>query len=304
MDKAAATAAKAYADFALTAALRSARTYERYVQVVGCLARGQTSVEETTTRIAQAADSHLHNLSPSLTDLYGQLFTSLVSEHYLPPGGEHESSADSDETSSWAESLARQSAERDAAVVGELVEQLHKVATAELTAKEVLREAKTFFRTAPAARLSDAAEAWFGFLAGLETIRADLGNHCLEAVLDNIVPGAVDGDVLKLNAPAGSTANASLCIDNDHETPVDVYCSVSELRRADGINAAFPAAAEISPEQFTLAAGASCNLSVTVHLDADVYRSDTAYVGVLHIMRDQHTRTDIPLRITASSTPA
>lgn len=304
MDSAAVVAAKAYADFALTAALRSTRAYERYVQVVGCLARGQISVPQISACVEQVAASRQNEFSSSVTALYGALFSSLISGNYIPATGEFSVPPDVEEATSWTESLMRRSAARDAVAVGDYFERLSNVATGNIAAKEILRETKAFYRSTPAERLATAAKAWFEFLSGLETLRADLGEECLKTALEKVTPGPAGDGVLELDAPCGQTASGEIVLENEHEEPAGVRCEVSEFRRADGIGAAFPAAASVTPDDFTMAEGCSSAIRLTVHLDTGVYEPDTPYVGILRIVRDQRARTDVPIRITASRAPA
>lgn len=306
LDGAAAAAASAYAEYALTAALRSTRTYERYVQVVGCLARGQTSIETINACEEQVATSRLNDLSSAAASLYEALFVALLRNSYLPANGDFapteplDGSPDPANATSPIESLMRQAADRDAAAVSDFVERLGQVANGELQPKVALRDAKAFFRSAPAERLATAVEAWFEFLTGLETLRADLGDECLQAVLASVAPGPAGEGVLELDGPSGQTASGEIVLDNEHEQAATVRCSVGDLRRADGIGPAFAASARVTPDSFTMPRGSSSAVRVSVHLDADVYQPDTPYVGILCIERDERTRTDVPVRIVAT----
>ena len=304
MDSAAAVAAKAYADFALTAAFRSAHAYERYLQVVGCLARGQVSVEDVSRCMEQVAAARRTDLSSSVTALLGAFFTSLVGQHYLPTNRELGAPSDAADAASWSASLLNRAAARDAAAVGDFFARLGDVATGDRSAKEVLRDAKAFYRSAPADRLAAAAKAWFEFLSDLETLRADVGEESLKTVLERVIPGPAGDGVLELDAPAGQTASGEIVLENEHAETAAVRCDVSEFRRADGIGAAFCAALRVTPADFTVAEGGSSAVRLAVHLDANVYEPDTPYVGFLRIIRNQQARTDVPVRITASGTAA
>jgi hypothetical protein len=75
---------------------------------------------------------------------------------------------------------------------------------------------------------------------------------------------------------------------------------VTEIRRSDGVGAAFPPAIAITPEVLELDPGEERTISVSLQLVSERYEVDTPYTGFLYVTGDGDLRVEMRLRIVAT----
>lgn len=106
--------------------------------------------------------------------------------------------------------------------------------------------------------------------------------------------------VLRLGAPIGGIASASLTLANTREEQALIRCNVTEIRRADGVGPAFAPKIMSRQEVFDLAPGEEASMQLSLRLDEADYDAEALYVGALLITGLGKSRLEVPLRIIAS----
>ena len=105
---------------------------------------------------------------------------------------------------------------------------------------------------------------------------------------------------LKLTAPLGETASASMSLSNTQNDRAVIRCTPADVRRADGVGPAFVPKITLTPEALELGPGEEGSLRLSLRLDEAEYDADALYVGAVYITGHQESRIEVPLRITAT----
>jgi hypothetical protein len=136
-------------------------------------------------------------------------------------------------------------------------------------------------------------------------LRAEIEHDYLSGVVAAAErPATEEPFVLTLSGPSGSVARATLSIDNVREETAIIRCQIGDLRRADGIDAAFPARISVTPDSLELAPAEGGRLTLAVDLDNATFAPGKLHVGTLRIVGHGETPLDIPLRVMAIGEPA
>ena len=106
--------------------------------------------------------------------------------------------------------------------------------------------------------------------------------------------------VLNLSAALGESTSASLEVENSTEKQTTIQCSITDVRRTDGVGPAFAPNITITPETFDLAPGENGTLRISVQLDETDYDVGALYSGTLFITGQAELPVEVLLRITAT----
>jgi hypothetical protein len=202
----------------------------------------------------------------------------------------------------WFQRLTEYAGQLNARAMKVYQTHLSRVASGETTPEQLQRTMSEYLERRLPEHLRQAGQLYFQLLSDLNEVRATYEEDYLRGVLASIRrPGDTDAFALRLVAPLGSAAAASLSLTNTREERAQIRTRVTEVRRADGIGPAFAAKAAIVPEQVELAPGEEVNLRVSVLLDTADYDSGILYVGELQVTGHGEPRLDVPLRIMATA---
>jgi hypothetical protein len=106
---------------------------------------------------------------------------------------------------------------------------------------------------------------------------------------------------LDLVAPLGATTSASLSLTNTRTEPSVIRCEVTDVRRSDGIGAAFAPQVTIAPDHIQLGPGEETSLTMSLLLADGQFEPGPLYVGELHVTGHGTERLEVPLRIRATA---
>jgi hypothetical protein len=247
-----------------------------------------------------------------VADVYARFFAGLarlVAEPWLEPGQEqagvtgvdgqltNPQPIDEANPGSWFERLAAQALR----VSSDHVSAFHtNVASAAENSGPGAgrRRAAAAGRVEGAARLSRLTALYVDLIDGISEAASASEDEYLRGVLATAygtAPGTPGG--LQLEGQVGEAAEASLSIENTTGALAMIRCSVSPVRRADGIGPAFAPQAVVMPAHVVLHAGEDTQVRLQVALEAGSYEAGAVYVGTLHVHRDGDPRLDVPLRI-------
>jgi hypothetical protein len=181
---------------------------------------------------------------------------------------------------------------------------LTAVATGDKQPRDVRRAYAKQLNTSLATTMTRAAGAWFELLGALDEERGRFAQAYLVDVLRSVNPIGFHGDVVELSGPVNSHVSTSVTLDNTLAERALIHCAVGDIRRADGVGPAFIPDLVFTPEAIIVEGANEAELSLSLWLDDAVYVPQSAYVGSLHITRDDAPRLDIPLRITPTAPTA
>lgn len=137
---------------------------------------------------------------------------------------------------------------------------------------------------------------YFDLLREMADLNAALEHEYFTSLL---APGQPDTAAV-LTAPLGHAASAALTIENTRPEPASIFCTVSDLRRADGAGPAFNADATVNPDVLVLEPGSEATVQIALQLDPQHFDPDNVYVGAVHVSRQGEPSIDIPVRVVAT----
>jgi hypothetical protein len=154
-------------------------------------------------------------------------------------------------------------------------------------------------------RLKELGTRYFELLNGLSDLRSEYEEEFLSGVLASATrPGREAPPALELGAPLGGTTSTSLLLTNTRNQPAVVHCTVTDVRRIDGVGPAFPPEATFAPSGLEIPPHGEATLMLSLRLGESQYEPDVAYVGAVHIEREGEPLLEIPLHVTARPVPA
>jgi hypothetical protein len=143
---------------------------------------------------------------------------------------------------------------------------------------------------------------YFDLLNQLGRLRSEYEEDFLETVLARAKrPGQESPPAIDLTVPLGGSTSASLLLTNTRSGPALVRCTVTEVRRADGVGPAFPPDLSVAPDDLRIPPHGEALLTLSLRADEGDYDLGELYVGSVRIDRDGEHPLEIPLRINAVS---
>lgn len=257
--------ATAYAQYLMRATVASTHAMHLYEQVIKCVARRQVSPDMLQQSLMRVAMTRAPSSQTNVAAATGRFADALAAFNVT--------------NSTFFADLA-------------------DVAQGTKTPGEFRRASTKQYNSTLASALSSGARAWFELLGALDEERGRFAEEYLVDVLRRANPIGFHGDVVELSGPIDSELSTTLTLDNTLTDRAVIHCGVSDVRRADGVGPAFIPALVFAPEEVIVEGASDAQLSVSLWLDRAVYQTQSAYVGSLHISRDDAPRLDIPLRIT------
>jgi hypothetical protein len=257
--------ATAYAHFLLRAGVSSTHAIHLYEQAIGCVARRQISPDTLQNSLMTAAATRAAASQTNVAIAAARFIDGLSSVAGAPE--------------TYFADLAA-------------------VAAGTTQPSDFRRASTKQLNTTLADALTTGARAWFELLGALEEERGRFAQEYLISVLRRANPIGFHGDVVELSGPMNTRLTTTVTLDNTLSDRTVLRCTVSAVRRADGIGPTFTPALVFAPEEIIVEGADEAQLSVSLWLDSAVYQTQSAYVGSLHIARDDAPRLDVPLRIT------
>jgi hypothetical protein len=184
----------------------------------------------------------------------------------------------------WFRDLTIFAAAENARVTAMLRMVMEKVAAGELAPADVEQISSRFHAGHLPNSTSRLVELYLDLLTGLEEVHASFGEEFLRTVLGTAL---------------GEATSVRFAVTNTDPDPAVVACTLSGIRRADGIGPAFDPAVSTTPERLELAPGAEATVQLTFHADADHFQPGVPYDGVFRVASPTRTLLELPLRIRA-----
>jgi hypothetical protein len=303
-----------YTQYLTRATGQSARTLELYQEVLECVRRGAlapTALHTLSTGFAQARGT---DYAAKLAEVGFRFLRGLmeiggayareqaelaIPGAALPPIKPPQ--FDAADPMRWFGQLAEYASELNARAVKAYQAQLERVAGGQTTPTQLHQAASDYAARRLPDHLRQAGRLYFDLLNDLNDLRGRYEEEYLAGVLASADRQTNDAAfVLHLVAPLGGTASASLALTNTRETRAVIRCSVTDVRRADGVGPTFAPKITITPEALELKPGAEGSVRLSLELDPADYDADALYVGAVFVTGHGEPRLEVPLRITAT----
>jgi hypothetical protein len=305
-----------YAQYLMRAASQSAKTAELYQKVMDCVARGALAPTVFQDMLPGFAQARGAAYAARLAEVSTQFFSGMVQidtaySHELMeqvlPGFSAPSvpppQFDAVDPMTWYQQMSEYAGQLSAAAVTAYQSLLERVVAGELAPNRLQEASSDYMERRMPEHLRRLSGLYFDLLNGLNDLRAGYEEALLGAVLASAKePDHETFAALNLIGPLGGSTSASLQLANTRGVPAFIRCSVTDVRRADGVGPAFTPKIIIAPEVLELRPGEEASVVVSLRLDEAAYEADVLYVGAVHIARRGEPRVEVPLRITA--TPA
>ena len=297
-----------YARFLSGSLANTQKTLRLYQQTLECVAAGRlpaTVFQEYYPRFVQR---HGAAYGDRLTQLCARFMGQLVElnrRNALHTASEGEQLAspvfDPAAPARWFEQYAEFVGKLNARALEAYRKQLDQVAEGELSPEEAQRKiAEDMSRRLPY-YMHDAGQLYMQLMHDLDEIRGNYEEGYLGGILalaDESAKEAVTA--VTLQAPVGGMAFQSFTITNTTDARMPVRYVATEVRRMDGVGAAFAPRVAIDPEVLELEPGAEATVTFSLRLDADHYEVDVPYVGFLYFTSEGDRRVELQLRIVAT----
>ncbi len=194
-------------------------------------------------------------------------------------------------------------AARENARAAEMVRDLmNKAAAGELEPADIEQASPKFHAAHLPESTSQLVDLYLDLLSGLENVHASFGEECLRTLIEGSSGAAAHQEsAVEINARLGEATSICFAVTNTHPEPTAVACTLSGIRRADGIGPAFDPAVSTTPRRLDLAPGAEAAVELTIYADADHFQPGESYEGVFRIASATRTLLEFPLRIRAQA---
>jgi hypothetical protein len=202
-----------------------------------------------------------------------------------PPGLAKPPDVDVTDWMSWLTRLVEYADNEQSAQLAALRSALEQTADADADADTGTREPSA------ATMVTRLAALCFDVLAALDDVNAQLGKHYIDTVVPDDGPQAIE-----LSGASGEQVECRLVVSNDQADTATVQCTVTDVRREDGIGPAFEPATTISPPDLRLPPNGSALVTCSIRL-TDLFTAQATYVGELSVAVDTEPVLQMPVRI-------
>ncbi len=201
----------------------------------------------------------------------------------------------------WFEQYAEYAGQLNARAVKAYRRQLDRVAMGEITPEEVQQKVVSQMSRQLPEQMQQVGHLYFAMIDRLNEIRARYEEEYFLGILALAQRREQDIVVtLSLSGPLGGLAFASFSVTNSTSAKTPIHYVVTEIRRSDGVGAAFAPAIAIAPEVLELEPGEEQTISVSLQLVPERYEPDKSYTGFLYVTGNADLRVEIRLRIVAT----
>ncbi len=307
-----------YAQYLTRSTSQSAKSLELFQQVLECVARGQlapSALQDLLPGFAQARGAEHANKLTALSSRFfsglvqiGTLFLQEQAELVTPGIPTSEASPpqfDATDPVKWFQQLTDYAGQLSARAAKIYQSHLERAAAGDTAPSQLQQATSDYFARRLPVHLRKIGKLYFDLLNGLNEVLTSYQRDYLSSVLANANRGDKEAPfVLNLSAALNETASASLSLANTNPERAIIRCSVSDVRRADGVGPAFAPKVTITPDSLELASGEEGILRLSLLLDESDYDVDALYVGAVHVTGHGEPRIEVPLRIIATQSAA
>ncbi|MBS0431112.1 MAG: hypothetical protein JSS21_01715 [Proteobacteria bacterium] len=284
------------------------KTLRLYQQTLECVAAGRlpsTVFQEYYPRFVQR---HGPMYGERLTQLGAEFMRRLAelnqrnAVHATDPGdGVALPVFETSNPARWFEQYAEYVGRLNARALNAYRRQLDQVAGGELSPEDVQQKVAADMSRRLPFYLHDAGRLYLRLLRDLDELRGNYEEEYLGGILALAEePAKETVTAVALQAPSGGVAFQSFTISNTTDARVAVQYLATEVRRMDGVGAAFAPKVAITPEALELDPGEESEVTFSLQMEADRYEVDVPYIGFLYVTGAGDRRVELQLRIVAT----
>lgn len=202
----------------------------------------------------------------------------------------------------WFEQYAEYAGRLNAQALKAYRRQLDRIAAGELAPEDVQEKTATQMSQELPEYLQRVGQLYLNLVKELDELRGNYEEAYFEGILA-LANGSKDepANFVMLRGPLGGAAFASLTVTNTTEQRTAINYIATEVRRLDGIEAAFSPKVSITPEVLELGPGEETTITFSLQLEAGKYDAEVPYIGFLYITGDGDLRVEMQLRIVATN---
>jgi hypothetical protein len=301
----------AYAEYLKRVANQSSSTIDLYQQITDRIVRGELAPSAAQDLLSGFVRTRGAAYSDELAQLNARFFREMVRigsayahelgqavlpEAALPAAPPPE--FDANDPAGWFQDLTAYSQRLGTSIAATYQALVDRAVAGEIAPGQIQEAATEHMQQRLPEYLAELGRLYFELLNGLTELRVRSEQEFLSGVLDGTDGG--DAFVLELTAALGERATGSLSIANTRDELAQIRCHVTDIRRADGVDAAFTPDVAFAPDVLELAPGDEATLEVSLRLDEDRFEPDVPYDATLQITGHGEPRLEVPLRITAT----
>ena len=201
----------------------------------------------------------------------------------------------------WFEQYAEYAGKLNAQALKAYRRQLDLVAVGELTAEAVQEKTAAQMSQQLPVYTQRVGQLYVDLLKELDELRSSYEEDYLGNILA-LANGHESEPInfVMLSGPLGGVAFASFTVTNTTPQRTPIRYIATEVRRMDGVGAAFAPKVAITPEVLELGPSEEATISFSLQLDADRYDTEAPYIGFLYITGDGDLRVEMQLRVVAT----
>jgi hypothetical protein len=303
-----------YGEYIQRSIARAARAQELNREVIRRVAAGQLAPSTLDSHLGTFAAIHAlayseQVASTTVTFLAGLIRAGSAYAHDLvrivvpgavPPPGPSQPEFGPGQSADWFRDLTLYAAAENVRVTAMLRMVLERVEAGELAPAQVQQASSEFQAERLLHSTGHLVELYLDLLTGLEEAHAAYSEQYLRSLMDT-GPGVSARPVstADIEAVLGQPTSVRFAVTNTDPEPVAVECTLSEIRRADGVGPAFDPVAETIPRRIELRPGAEAAVELTIYADAGQFQPRTLYDGVFRVASATRTLLELPLSIRA-----
>jgi hypothetical protein len=305
---------RAYTQYLKQSSDQSAGTVELYQRLSDQMARGEIAPNAAQDMLMGFMHVRGTAYNDELNSLLMRFFTALVTvaTDYARELGDAvlpgirvpappEPPRDASDPAAWFAELGDYAQRLSRSIASGYRALLERAAAGEVSPEGVERTVAGHLQSRLPEYLVKLSQLYFEILTGLGELRLRAEREFLSGVLERSDPQAVEPLFeLRLEAPIGDEASASVSITNTRAGTAQIRCRLGEVRRADAVGPAFQPELRFSSDGLELPAGAETDLEVRLRLDPEHFEPGVVYVGSLEISGHGDELLEVPLRISAT----
>jgi hypothetical protein len=303
-----------YSEYIQRSIARAGRAQDLNREVIRRVAAGQLAPATLESHLSTFAAVHAFSYAEQVANItmaflvgliragsaYAHELVRVVLPGAVPPPELDAPEFERGKSADWFRDLTLFAAAENVRVTAMLRMVMEKVEAGELTPAEVQQVSSEFHAEHLLNSTSRLVELYLDLLTGLEEAHAAFSEQYLQSLMgaDHNRAAQLAG-AAEIDAVLGQSTSIRFAVTNTDPGPVVVECTLSEIRRADGVGPAFDPVADTTPRRLELLPDAEATVELRIHADASHFQPGTLYDGVFRVASATRTLLELPLRIRA-----
>jgi len=303
-----------YSEYIQRSIARAGRAQDLNREVIRRVAAGQLAPSTLESHLSTFAAVHAFSYSEQVANItmaflvgliragsaYAYELVRVVLPGAVPPPQIDVPEFEPGKSADWFRDLTLFAAAENVRVTAMLRMVMEKVQAGELTPAEVQQVSSEFHAEHLLNSTSRLVELYLDLLTGLEEAHAAFSERYLQSLMGTDHSGAAHpAGAAEIVAVLGQPTSIRFAVTNTDPGPAVVECTLSEMRRADGVGPAFDPVADTTPRRLELLPEAEATVELRIHADASHFQPGALYDGVFRVASATRTLLELPLRIRA-----